>query len=77
MTEIIEHDKYVPMDDNEEQTRFVDISEIQRLYLPLSKKRIRKIVRLYLRTIQVGNKILVERRQLEEFLSNPDREYIQ
>ena len=59
-----------------EQSFLVDVNEIQRLYLPVSKKRIRKLISTYLRTIRVGNKLFVERKQLEEFLKDPDRDYI-
>lgn len=52
----------------------IDIATIQQQYLPLSKKRIRNIVTSYIHTIRVGNKLLVNRKQLEDFLSNPDRE---
>ncbi len=54
----------------------IDIATIQQQYLPLSKKRIRNIVTSYIHTIRVGNKLLVNRKQLEDFLSNPDREEI-
>lgn len=59
-----------------EQSFLVDVNEIQRLYLPVSKKRIRKLISTYLRTIRVGNKLFVERKQLEDFLKDPDRDYI-
>lgn len=58
------------------ETWLVDINEIQEKYLPISKKRIRSICNTYLRTLRVGNKILVERSQLEDFLADPDREHI-
>ena len=54
----------------------VDINDIQRYYLPLSKKRIRAIVNSYLRTVRVGNRILVDREELENFLSDPNRDHI-
>lgn len=59
-----------------EQSFLVDVNEIQRLYLPVSKKRIRKLISTYLRTIRVGNKLFVERKQLEDFLKDPDRDCI-
>lgn len=62
--------------DTLEKSFLVDIAEIQRLYLPLSKKRIRKMISTYLHTIRIGNKIFVERQQLEEFLKDPDRDCI-
>lgn len=60
----------------ENKTYLIDISEIQAKYLPLSKKKIRKIVTTYLRTIRVGSKLLVDREQLEKFLQDPDRDRI-
>ena len=59
-----------------EQSFLVDVNEIQRLYLPVSKKRIRKLISTYLRTIRVGNKLFVEREELENFLKDPDRDCI-
>lgn len=63
-------------ENTQEDSLLVDVNEIQKRYLPMSKKRIRKIVTTYLRTVRIGNKILVDRKQLEDFLSDPDREYI-
>lgn len=50
---------------------FLTIEDIQHNYLPISKKRIRKIVNEHIHTIRVGNKILVDRKHLEKFLENP------
>ena len=54
----------------------IDLDTVQRKYLQLSRKKIRNIVTTYLRTLKVGNKILVDRKQLEAFLSDPDRDYL-
>lgn len=62
--------------DDRDSSFLIDIATIQQQYLPLSKKRIRNIVTSYIHTIRVGNKLLVNRKQLEDFLSNPDREEI-
>ena len=52
---------------------FLSIRDVQKLYLPmLSLKRIRKIVNNNVHTIKAGNKILVNREQLENLLRNPD-----
>lgn len=52
---------------------FISIRDVQKLYLPmLSLKRIRKIVNLNVHTIKAGNKILVNREQLEVLLRNPE-----
>lgn len=55
-------------------TRWVDISEITRSYLPISRRKARKFVALYLTPKRVGNRIYVEREALERLLSDPDRE---
>ena len=52
---------------------FISIRDVQKFYLPmLSLKRIRKIVNLNVHTIKVGNKIMVNREQLETLLRNPE-----
>ena len=49
------------------------MNNVQKLYLPmLSLKRIRKIVNNNVHTIKAGNKILVNREQLENLLRNPE-----
>ena len=56
---------------------YISIKDVKANYLPmLSLKKIRKIVTLYVHTLRCGNKILVNRAQLEKFLTNPDREII-
>ena len=56
------------------KTAWVDISSIVREYLPVSKRKARKFVDLYLTPKRVGNRIYVEREQLEQLLSDPSRE---
>ena len=52
---------------------FISIRDVQKFYLPmLSLKRIRKIVNNNVHTIKAGNKILVNREQLEILLRNPE-----
>ena len=53
-----------------EETQWIDIAEIQKNYLPLGKKKIREIVKKNLDVTRTGKKILVERKQLEDFLRN-------
>ena len=55
-------------------TAWVDITEITKTYLPISRRKARKFVSLYLSPKRVGNRIYVERAQLEKILSDPDRE---
>lgn len=56
------------------KTAWVDIPCIVREYLPVSKRKARKFVDLYLTPKRVGNRIYVEREQLERLLADPDRE---
>lgn len=56
------------------KTAWVDISSIVREYLPVSKRKARRFVDLYLTKKRVGNRIYVEREQLEQLLSDPSRE---
>ena len=56
------------------QSALVGITEISRVYLPISKKRIRKFVSLYLDPIVIGNRLYVDRAKLEALLNEPNRE---
>ena len=56
------------------QTEWVDICELTACYLPVSKRKARKFVELYLSPKRVGNRIYVERAQLEKLLADPERE---
>lgn len=53
----------------ETNSSLVGITEITEHYLPLSKKRARRFVLLYLDPIRIGNRIFVEREKLEKLLS--------
>ena len=50
--------------------QWVSVSEIQKEYLPLSKKKIRELICKNLDVVKAGNKMIVERKQLEAFLRN-------
>ena len=56
------------------RSKLVGITEITNQYLPLSKKRARRFVMLYLDPKYIGNRIFVERDKLEALLNDPDRE---
>lgn len=56
------------------KTDWVDICELTSCYLPVSKRKARKFVDQYLTPKRVGNRIYVEREQLEKLLADPDRE---
>ena len=59
----------------ENQTAWVDISSIVEQYLPMSKRKARRFVELYCPSRKmVGNRIYVQRQQLEQLLADPDRE---
>lgn len=56
------------MSEETNTTQWIDVNYIQQHYLPISKKAIRKILKENLDIARTGKKILVERRQLEDFL---------
>jgi hypothetical protein len=56
------------------KSALVDINEIIACYLPVSRKKARKFVALYLDSKKIGNRIYVERAKLEAILTNPNRE---
>lgn len=58
----------------EKKSALVDIDEIVKQYLPVSKKKARKFVALYMDPKRIGNRIYVERAKLEELLTDPNRE---
>lgn len=52
----------------------VGITEITTDYLPVSKRKARRFVTLYLEPKRIGNRIYVDRAKLEALLSDPNRE---
>lgn len=56
--------------DSKPKTTLVDINEITEYYLPISKRKARKFVSLYLEPIRIGNRIYVDRAKLEALLHN-------
>ena len=52
----------------------MDITEITKRYLPISKRKARKFVSLYLDSKRIGNRIYVEREKLEALLYDTDRD---
>ena len=55
-------------------SKLVGITEISKVYLPISKKRVRRFVSIYLDPVFIGNRIFVERDKLEALLSDSNRE---
>ena len=56
------------------KSAWVGITEISENYLPLSKKRVRKFVSLYLDPIYIGNRMFIERSRLEKLLYESGRD---
>lgn len=56
------------------KSALVSIREIASDYLPMSQRKVRKFVSLYLDPKRIGNRIYVDRSELEALLSDPDRE---
>ena len=56
------------------KSAMVDISEITEYYLPVSKRKARKFVLMYLEPKRIGNRIYVERDKLEQLLRDPGKE---
>ena len=52
----------------------MSIDDIQKEYLPVSKKKIRAFVKKYLNIKLIGGRIYVEREALENILGDPERE---
>lgn len=53
------------------ESSMVGITEITERYLPISKRRARKFVSLYLNPIRIGNRIFVDWDELEMLLHSP------
>ena len=53
--------------------KYLSIDDIQKEYLPVSKKKIRNLVKQYLNAKMIGGRLYVERESLERLLSDPKR----
>ena len=51
------------------ERKYLNISDIQTEYLPISKKKIRELVKEHLYVKMIGGRIYVERAALEDLLS--------
>jgi len=58
----------------QKQSVLVDISDVIKYYLPVSRRKAIKFVTLYLGTKKIGNRLYVNRNKLEELLRDPNRE---
>ena len=54
------------------KSQYVSVADIQAEYLPISKKKIRVLMKKYLPVRMIGNRIFVERKALEELLASED-----
>ena len=57
--------------------QYITIKDVKNNYLPmLSEKRIRRLVTFYVHTLRIGNRILVDKAQLENLLYDQERDFI-
>lgn len=59
------------MNSRKSKSSLVGIAEIAECYMPMSKRNIRKFVSRYLEPKRIGNRIYVDREDLETLLSDP------
>jgi hypothetical protein len=52
------------------ERKYLSISDVQREYLPLSKKKVREFVKEHLNVRLIGGRLYVERAALEALLSS-------
>lgn len=57
----------------ENRSALVDINEIISNYLPVSRRKARRFISLYLEPKKIGNRLYVERDKLEQLLRDPER----
>ena len=55
-----------------QKCQYLSITDIQKEYLPISRKKLRIFVKRYLDAKMIGNCIFVIREELEEVLHNPE-----
>ena len=61
---------------NQPKRKYVSIDEIQKEYLPVGKKVLRKFVKKYLQVKMIGGRMYVDRDALEQLLADPEREHL-
>ena len=52
--------------------KYISIDDIQKEYLPMSKKRLRMMVKKNLAVKKIGNKLFVDRTEFEDFLKSKE-----
>ena len=55
--------------------KYISISDIQKEYLPISKKKIRSFAKKYMPVKFIGRRMYVERALLESLLGDVEREF--
>ena len=60
--------------DELQKCQYICITDIQKEYLPISRKKLRIFVKRYLGTKMIGNRIFFNRNELEEILNNPENQ---
>lgn len=57
----------------EDLTMYVSVDEIQKKIIHMNKKKLRKFLYQYLAVKKIGNRLYVNRAELEELLHDPNR----
>ena len=60
----------------EMKRKYLNIDDIQNEYLPISKKRIRYLLKRYLHIKRIGGRIYTDREAFERLLADSEREYL-
>ena len=56
--------------------RYLSIEDVQKEYLPISKKKIRTLIKSYLSVKIIGGRMYIEREEFEKLLSSTEHEKI-
>ena len=56
------------------QRKYLNVDDIQKEYLPISKKKIRFFIKKYLQVKTIGGRLFVEREALEHLLADADKQ---
>lgn len=54
--------------------RYLSVDDIQKEYLPVSKKKIRALIKQYLQVKIIGGRMYTDREAFERLLADPNRE---
>lgn len=56
------------------QRKYLNVDDIQKEYLPISKKKIRFFIKKYLQVKTIGGRLFVEREALENLLTDSENQ---